>query len=218
MEREPCPWRIVDDAGGAFAFGLVGGGIWNAVGGARNAPKGLVFQNALNRCKARAPILGGSFAVWGTFFSIFDCSLASIRKREDPWNAILSGAATGGILALRAGLKSAGKSAVVGGLVLAAIEGLNIAVQRVLLPYIEKSQTTQHHIIDMLDPPTDILSAKSLNKQTIWDTATIKDYAPPPPAAGFDIDAISQFDSTSSSWENKPKDEEKPVNPWWKPW
>ena len=21
IDREPCPWRIVDDAGGAFAFG-----------------------------------------------------------------------------------------------------------------------------------------------------------------------------------------------------
>lgn len=21
MDREPCPWRIVDDAGGAYAFG-----------------------------------------------------------------------------------------------------------------------------------------------------------------------------------------------------
>ena len=21
MDREPCPWRIVDDAGGAFTFG-----------------------------------------------------------------------------------------------------------------------------------------------------------------------------------------------------
>lgn len=24
MEREPCPYRIVEDAGGAFVFGLVG--------------------------------------------------------------------------------------------------------------------------------------------------------------------------------------------------
>ena len=24
MDREPCPYRIVEDAGGAFVFGLVG--------------------------------------------------------------------------------------------------------------------------------------------------------------------------------------------------
>lgn len=40
----------------------------------------------------------------------------------------MSGAATGGILAARAGLKAAGKSALVGGVILAAIEGLNILV------------------------------------------------------------------------------------------
>jgi mitochondrial import inner membrane translocase subunit TIM17 len=38
----------------------------------------------------------------------------------------MSGAATGGILAIRAGVKAAGKSALAGGLILAAIEGLNI--------------------------------------------------------------------------------------------
>jgi hypothetical protein len=49
-------------------------------------------------------------------------------SQEDPWNAIISGAATGGILAARAGAKAAGKSALVGGVILAAIEGLNILV------------------------------------------------------------------------------------------
>jgi import inner membrane translocase subunit TIM17 len=23
--REPCPWRIIDDCGGAFSMGLIGG-------------------------------------------------------------------------------------------------------------------------------------------------------------------------------------------------
>ena len=40
----------------------------------------------------------------------------------------MSGAATGGILAARAGMKAAGKSALAGGVILAAIEGLNIVV------------------------------------------------------------------------------------------
>ncbi len=51
--------------------------------------------------KARAPVLGGNFAVWGGMFSTFDCSFAAIRQREDPWNSIMSGALTGGCLALR---------------------------------------------------------------------------------------------------------------------
>lgn len=51
--------------------------------------------------KQRAPIVGGQFAVWGGLFSTIDCSLVYMRKKEDPWNSIISGAATGGILAAR---------------------------------------------------------------------------------------------------------------------
>lgn len=32
------PWRIVDDCGGAFTMGAIGGGIFQAVKGFRNAP------------------------------------------------------------------------------------------------------------------------------------------------------------------------------------
>lgn len=39
--REPCPWRIVDDCGGAFTMGLIGGGVFQSIKGFRNAPSGL---------------------------------------------------------------------------------------------------------------------------------------------------------------------------------
>ena len=43
----------------------------------------------------------GNFAVWGGLFSAIDCSLVYIRKKEDPWNSITSGALTGAILSIR---------------------------------------------------------------------------------------------------------------------
>lgn len=43
----------------------------------------------------------GNFAVWGGLFSTIDCTLVHIRKKEDPWNSITSGALTGAILAVR---------------------------------------------------------------------------------------------------------------------
>lgn len=43
----------------------------------------------------------GNFGVWGGLFSTFDCSLVYLRKKEDPWNAIMSGAMTGGVLSAR---------------------------------------------------------------------------------------------------------------------
>ncbi|CAM9219080.1 unnamed protein product [Ectocarpus sp. 8 AP-2014] len=129
-DRDPCPHRIVGDVGGAFAFGLVGGGIWHSVKGFRNSPKGQGTQGALKAVMYRAPVLGGNFAVWGALFSVCDCSLVAVRHKEDAWNPILSGAATGGILALRAGPRPAAKTAVVGGALLAVIEGMGILLSR----------------------------------------------------------------------------------------
>jgi mitochondrial import inner membrane translocase subunit TIM17 len=85
---------------------------------------------AVTAMKARAPVLGGNFAVWGGLFSTFDCALKGVRQKEDPWNSILSGAITGGVLAARGGAKAATVSAVVGGSLLALIEGIGIAITR----------------------------------------------------------------------------------------
>ncbi len=37
----------------------------------------------------------GSFAAWGVTFGAVDCAMIGLRGKEDPWNAIISGAATG---------------------------------------------------------------------------------------------------------------------------
>ena len=41
--REPCPWRIIDDCGGAFSMGLIGGSLFQMISGVRNAPKGMIL-------------------------------------------------------------------------------------------------------------------------------------------------------------------------------
>jgi len=132
QERDPCPHRILDDIGGAFAMGAIGGGLWNMVKGARNSPRGERMQGSISAIRARAPILGGNFAVWGGLFSSFDCSLVWLRRKEDPWNSIASGALTGGVLAARGGWRAASRSAAVGGVLLAMIEGLNIFLTKML--------------------------------------------------------------------------------------
>lgn len=38
--REPCPDRILDDIGGAFGMGAIGGGLWNYILGLRKSPSG----------------------------------------------------------------------------------------------------------------------------------------------------------------------------------
>ncbi|XP_014291392.1 mitochondrial import inner membrane translocase subunit Tim17-B [Halyomorpha halys] len=130
--REPCPWRIVDDVGGAFTMGLIGGSIFQSIKGFRNAPSGFNkrLTGSLAAVKQKGPMLGGSFAVWGGVFSTIDCTLVHFRQKEDPWNSIISAATTGGILAARNGVPAMVGSAVIGGVLLALIEGVGIIFTR----------------------------------------------------------------------------------------
>lgn len=132
--REPCPDRILDDIGGAFGMGAVGGGIWHLIKGAKNSPSGARTRGGIEAIRREAPRIGGSFAVWGGLFSTFDCTLVAIRKKEDPWNSIAAGALTGGFLQLRTGPRSAARSAAFGGVLLAMIEGLGILLTRTTAP------------------------------------------------------------------------------------
>lgn len=67
-------------------------------------------------------------------FAVFDCTCLWVRKKEDPFNAIMAGAATGGFLQLRSGIRPAFRSAVFGGVLLAIIEGLGIGLQKMTSP------------------------------------------------------------------------------------
>ena len=51
-------------------------------------------------CTCIPVCVSGNFAVWGGLFSAIDCSLVYVRKKEDPWNSITSGALTGAILSV----------------------------------------------------------------------------------------------------------------------
>ena len=62
QERDPCPHRILDDIGGAFSMGAIGGGVWHSIKGARNSPRGERLLGSVTAIKARVPVLGGARA------------------------------------------------------------------------------------------------------------------------------------------------------------
>lgn len=134
ITQEPCPDRILDDVGGAFGMGAVGGGLWHLLKGMKNSPSGARMRGGIESIRREAPRIGGSFAVWGGLFSTFDCTLVAVRKKEDPWNSIAAAALTGGLLQLRTGVRSAAKSAAFGGILLGMIEGVGILLTRVTAP------------------------------------------------------------------------------------
>ena len=81
----------------------------------------------------RAPFLAGSFAMWGGCFSSVDCMMIWLRQKDDPFNAIIAGGITGGVLAIRAGANAAFWQAMVGAGILALIEGVSILFQSISL-------------------------------------------------------------------------------------
>ncbi|KAJ9537206.1 hypothetical protein OSB04_029939 [Centaurea solstitialis] len=130
--REPCPDRILDDIGGAFGMGAVGGAAFHFLKGTYNSPKGERLVGGTQAVRMNSPRVGGSFAVWGGLFSTFDCTMVYLRQKEDPWNSIIAGAATGGFLQMRQGLGAASRSAVFGGVLLAMIEGAGIMLNKLM--------------------------------------------------------------------------------------
>ena len=111
-----------------------------------------------------------------------------------------------------------GKNALIGGVILAAIEGLNIVITRSLMPYMQKMQEQNGIPIDKLDPPIDPLRShyKAMplyEQQPIYQQQSNN---------GFDIDTTAQFDTHDDNWRDKliektDKKEEKPFYKfWWK--
>lgn len=163
-------------------MGAIGGGVWNSVKGARNSPRGERLLGSIMAVRARAPVLGGNFAVWGGLFSSFDCTLVWLRKKEDPWNSIISGAATGGVLAARGGWRAASRSAAVGGILLAMIEGLNICLTRMMAessppPYAPAPQAAPYQPAPQFAPtPQASLAPTQLRK--LASSEVMQDMAP----------------------------------------
>eukprot|EP01001_Neometanema_parovale_P010103 NODE_6340_length_856_cov_112.856753_g6106_i0.p1 GENE.NODE_6340_length_856_cov_112.856753_g6106_i0~~NODE_6340_length_856_cov_112.856753_g6106_i0.p1 ORF type:complete len:204 (-),score=22.67 NODE_6340_length_856_cov_112.856753_g6106_i0:204-815(-) len=124
--REPCPFRIMDDCGGAFAMGVVAGSIWHFGKGCWQAPRTqgprTIARLGLDLMKQRAPTVGGSFAIWGFSFSLVECCMIYYRKRDDWLNAVLAGGVAGSVLAARAGRNAMIKSGITGAALLGFIE------------------------------------------------------------------------------------------------
>ncbi|KAL5196692.1 hypothetical protein ABZP36_000204 [Zizania latifolia] len=131
MEIDPCPDCILDDVGMAFGVGAVGGSAFYFLKGLRNSPKGARLAGGMETARLNVPRLAGSFAVWGGVFSACDCALAYARKKEDPWNSIIAGAAASGILALRQGIRAVVRSSLHGAVCLALIEGAELMMNSI---------------------------------------------------------------------------------------
>jgi len=122
MNQVPCPGRIVSELGDGFTIGVCMGSIWYFIKGAYYSVRAERIKGGLTLVSKRAPILGGSFAMWAGLFSTTSCIMVYLRGKEDPINSIVGGAATGFLLSVRGGVRRAIPHGIMGGVFLGVIE------------------------------------------------------------------------------------------------
>jgi len=124
-----------------------------------------------------------------------------ITSQEDPWNSIVSGAATGGVLAARAGPRAMASAAVVGGVLLALIEGMGIMFTKMMAPPVPTKDDYERAMQDPTAPPTSggmNIMGSVMGGGNAPPAAT----APPPP---MDMASTETTFSTEKSKEQPPK-------------
>lgn len=130
MNTVPCPGRIIIDLGDGFSTGCALGALWYFVKGSYYAVRRERIKGGLMLLRSRAPILGGSFAMWAGCFSTSCCVMVYFRQKEDPINSIIAGCSTGFVLAIRGGFRNACRSGIIGGIFLSIIEGIMVINQQ----------------------------------------------------------------------------------------
>jgi hypothetical protein len=134
-------------------------------------------------------------------FACCDCTLTAIRQKEDPWNSIMSGAATGGILAARAGPRAMASAAVVGGVLLALIEGMGIMFTKMMAPPVP---TAEDYAMDVTAPPTQggLFPSLPFGGGSSAPKLPEPDLTPPPVNEPFiETDGITTFSTETTQQE-----------------
>lgn len=160
IQRTPCPKRILEDTGGAFLIGAIGSSILYVFKGMRTMPLGHKTRAISTLIRQRSPNVAGNFAMWGFAFSVCECTLVGIRKKEDALNSILSGGFAGALLSIHKGQRTIRSSAFFGFLILALIEGASHGIQVMMTKYMTP--------IDMINNPPDI-NKKDTKSEPIID-------------------------------------------------
>ncbi|KAM0852072.1 hypothetical protein ACQ4PT_052004 [Festuca glaucescens] len=105
LERHPCPDRILDDAGGGFAMGVVGGSAFHFLKGRRNSPMAMDYWWYAGYAH-EPPASRRELRCVGRPLLRLGCTTVYIHQKEDPWNSIVAGASTMGVLSLRRVLRA----------------------------------------------------------------------------------------------------------------
>eukprot|EP01059_Diplonema_ambulator_P013419 TRINITY_DN23944_c0_g1_i2.p1 TRINITY_DN23944_c0_g1~~TRINITY_DN23944_c0_g1_i2.p1 ORF type:complete len:211 (+),score=19.50 TRINITY_DN23944_c0_g1_i2:55-687(+) len=121
--KDPCWWRVLDESGIGFIFGLgLGFGV-NIYQGFRMAVPGKRFRVIRDRIVTQVPANGGSFAAWTTAFALTECVVIKLRGgTEDAINPTIAGAGAGFFTNFAGGRRAMIHGAKMGAILLGSME------------------------------------------------------------------------------------------------
>lgn len=132
------PDELIEYPGAGFIFGGIYGSTHHLIKGFYNSTKGQRLVGAYQAVRLNAPRVSSRFAARFGVLGVFDALLYyACDQKDNPRNFVVAGAATGGFLKLRHGVRAASRSGVIGGAALAVIEGLGILLERYPPDYVE---------------------------------------------------------------------------------
>jgi hypothetical protein len=97
--QKNCTTRL----GYGFMTGLVAGAFMYFGQGLIFAPRGQRLSTAIAHVRTRAPLFGGTLAMWSGGFAFSSSLMKYYREKEDEWNNTIGGAFTGFIITIRSG-------------------------------------------------------------------------------------------------------------------
>ncbi|KAL9669814.1 hypothetical protein QQ045_007363 [Rhodiola kirilowii] len=116
--------KILFETGKTYATGLVCTSVFYFLKGTYKSPYGQRFISGTQAARMNAPWFAGACAAYSCLFDTFEGTLISLRQKEDVWNEIVAGTASYGCLDIRRGLGKASRTALIGGVLVAALRGV----------------------------------------------------------------------------------------------
>lgn len=120
---------MVEDYGMSFCLGYGGAAPVYFISSLFSGPHGGKLRYAFQQASIKGPRSGMGFAGWGVSIGTIECVLQKVRSRDDSLNLIVAGLGTGFLLS-GPGMQRRVIGGAVGGLLFAAIEGIQWAMMR----------------------------------------------------------------------------------------
>eukprot|EP01062_Namystynia_karyoxenos_P069528 TRINITY_DN65007_c0_g1_i1.p2 TRINITY_DN65007_c0_g1~~TRINITY_DN65007_c0_g1_i1.p2 ORF type:complete len:215 (+),score=55.54 TRINITY_DN65007_c0_g1_i1:148-792(+) len=121
--RDPCWWRVVDECGIGYIFGVILGVMKQTWDGNRMAAPGRKLRVIRDRLVTQVPLAGGNFAAWTTSFALTECTMIKLRGgTEDVINPTVAGAGAGAFTNFGGGYRAMRSGARTGALLLGSME------------------------------------------------------------------------------------------------